>query len=286
MGLHAVKIQEINITNSSKKDILKEVEKYLDSTDKSISKPFTIVTPNPEQIVLATKDLHFAQLLNRADVSLPDGIGLRFARPMEISETIPGVEFMENLVAIAADRHVSIALIGGKSNVAIKTLECLRQKYPNLSGVAMDAPEFTFGPSGLAMNGSIAEYFKELVQEMKMKKIGMVFVALGAPKQEYFMERLTLSLRGTSQRVTRQSMQIASPSERTRNDKGLILMSVGGSFDEISGRISRAPRWVSRLGMKWLWRLILEPWRIKRQIALVRFVWMVFLEKLSSCRRI
>ena len=124
MGLHAVKIQEINITNSSKKDILKEVEKYLDSTDKRISKPFTIVTPNPEQIVLATKDLHFAQLLNRADVSLPDGIGLRLARPKEILEAITGIEFMEELVAVAEDRHVTITLIVAAPGVAGKTFGC------------------------------------------------------------------------------------------------------------------------------------------------------------------
>ncbi len=253
MGLHAVKIQEINITNSSKKDILKEVEKYLDSTGKSTPKPFTIVTPNPEQIVCAMKDSHFAQLLNRADVSLPDGIGLRFARPMEISETIPGVEFMENLVAIAADRHVPIALIGGASGVAVKTFECLRQTHPNLDGVAMDAPEFTLGPSGLAMNGSIDEYFKKIALELKTKGIGMVFIALGAPKQEYFIEKL-------------------STFHFSLFTKPLVCMSVGGSFDEISGRIPRAPRWVSRVGLKWLWRLIVEPWRIKRQFALLEFI--------------
>lgn len=295
MSLHAVNIQGINITSSSKKEILEEIQRYLfqnpkpkTQTPKSESKSFTIVTPNPEQIVYAKQDLHFASLLNQADVALPDGIGVVWASRMAskftisnfqhpITEAIPGVDFMEDLVAIPAKQHVPIALIGGKSKVAVSTFECLRQIHPDLRGVAMDAPEFTIGSSGLAMNGSIEEYFKNLVATLKNQGIGMCFVALGAPKQEYFIERLRLSFRPSSRNLN-DKKQI--PGQAWDDNERIILMSVGGSFDEISGRVLRAPGWVSGLALKWLWRLILEPWRIKRQLSLVKFVWLIVSERL------
>ena len=85
-----------------------------------------------------------------------------------------------------------------------------------------------------------------------------MFVALGAPKQEYYIE------------------------EMAKKTKGVVYMAVGGSFDIISGRLRRAPLFMRRMGLEWLWRLILEPWRIRRQLALVEFVWMVLKEKLIS----
>lgn len=293
MSLHAVKIQEINITNSSKKEILEELEKFLiegswlaQKSTKNSKKIVSIVTPNPEQIIYARNHSQFAEMLNRADVALPDGIGLVWAsrvlakNPISnfqfpIKEAIPGIDFMEELVALSVNRHVPIALIGGRSGIAVEAFECLRQKHPDILGVAMDAPHFTIGTLGLAMDGSIDDYFKNLAQQLKRQRIGIVFVALGAPKQEYFMEQLSMSLRGTSQRETRQSTQIASPSEQTRKDNRIVLMSVGGSLDEISGNIPRAPAWVSRVGLKWLWRLGLEPWRWKRQISLLNFILLV-----------
>lgn len=257
MSLHAVNILEINITNSSKKNILEEIQKYLQDGSEKGGKPFIIATPNPEQIVYSHRDEGFKKMLNRADVAIPDGIGLVLARPSEITRAIPGIDFMENLVALAAKERVPVALIGGAKKIAVKALECLFQKYPGLSGTAFEAPEFTIGPSGLSMIGSIDEYFENLVKELKKQHIGMVFVGLGAPKQEYFIEKL--------------SEQYPS-----------LYMSVGGSFDEISGTIPRAPGWVSRVGLKWLWRLVLEPWRIKRQVSLIRFVWLITWEKLFS----
>lgn len=259
MSLHAVNIQGINITSSSKKEILEEVRKYLVFPWKQVPKPRVIVTPNPEQIVYAREDSHFAELLNQADIAIPDGIGLVWANPSAIKETIPGVEFMEELVVLAVKQHVPIALIGGKTKVAVDAFECLRQNHPDLRGVAMETPDFTIMPSGLSMDGSIDAYFKKLAKTLAREQIGIVFVALGAPKQEYFIEKLRT-----------QNSELRPP---------IVLMSVGGSLDEISGRVPRAPAWVRRVGMKWLWRLIMEPWRIKRQVSLLQFIWMVMKER-------
>jgi N-acetylglucosaminyldiphosphoundecaprenol N-acetyl-beta-D-mannosaminyltransferase len=296
MSFDAVKILEINITKTPKSGILKEIQKYLrlqPTTYKlqpqKAPKPLVIVTPNPEQIVYAQGDSRFREILNRADISLPDGTGVLWASrflslptthyPLQpISQTIPGVEFMENLVSIALKQRVPIALIGGRDGLALKTLECLQKKHPGLSGWAIDGPEMEILNQGirikesgierikkslipnmkpLIQHGHSEEYFNQLAKRIIDSRVGMVFVGLGAPKQEYFIERLSGRL------------------PTTHYPLPTVFMSVGGSFDEIAGRLPRAPKLISGLCLKWLWRLILEPWRFRRQLALIRFVWLV-----------
>jgi N-acetylglucosaminyldiphosphoundecaprenol N-acetyl-beta-D-mannosaminyltransferase len=255
MRLNAVKILGISVTNTSKKEILEEIRKYLDQVRKNTQKPLKIYTPNTEQLVLATRNSDFARVLNQADISLPDTVGVAWASRIltknPLKTVIPGVEFMEDLVEMASTCHVPIGLIGGRDNLAVDTLGCLRQKYKILSDSwAQDGPEFesTSLPDDL--------YFQRLGRRIIREGTRIVFVSFGPPKQEYFIERLS------------------------REVHGVILMSVGGSFDIISGRLPRAPSWMRNFGLEWLWRLFLEPWRIRRQLALIEFVWLVLKEKL------
>ena len=146
MSLHAVKILGINITSDSKSKILEEIQKFVasgiwfvDKTRKIKKKTLTIVTPNPEQLVCAHHDIYFAEMLNRADVALPDGIGISYAfrflqrdGKKRVLQTIPGIEFMENLVFWAAKERVPIALIGGRHGLAVKTLDCLSKLHIKL----------------------------------------------------------------------------------------------------------------------------------------------------------
>ena len=249
MGLHAEKILGINITSDSKKTILEELEKRLTHQGKNGVGCVTVVTPNPEQIVYAKRDRRFADILNRADVAIPDGGGIVWAyRTLggkEHLRRIPGVEFMEDLVAIAAKRGVTIGLIGGRGDLAVRTLECLLAKYPGLRGWAVD-------PDSVSLTF--------LAEKIRKTNARIVFVALGAPKQEYFIARL------------RRECQMP-------NAKCQIFMSVGGSFDIIAGRIPRAPAWMRGLGLEFLWRLFREPRRFGRQLALVKFVWLVLRER-------
>jgi len=294
MSLDAVKILEISITINPKNEILEFVQKSLingakktEKIEKNASfaiKFLTIVTPNPEQIVLARRDSHFKKLLNQADISIPDGNGVVWASRIfslqtatynlqAVQQVIPGIEFMEELVVIAAKQHVPVALIGGKDGLALKTFECLSMKHPKLLGWAGDGPEVRIDKDEIQIISQNTDvYFSALAKRIVDSGVKMVFVGLGAPKQEYFIERLRneLSFRPTSRNLEKKAW----------DDKGVIIfMSVGGSFDEIAQRIPRAPQWVSGLGLKWLWRLILEPWRIRRQLALVNFVWLVLREK-------
>lgn len=287
MRQNAVKVLGILITNTPKNEILEETQKYLSQPAKKGQKPLIIFTPNTEQLVRAQRDPDFARLLNQADVSLPDTVGIVWAGHMLTKngpeKPIPGVEFMEDLVATATGRHVPIGLIGGRGNLAVDTLNCLRQKYgklqdtPNqnkfgtVQGWAEDGPEISIHPASPAggnsqftiRNSNEKIYFGRLARRIIREGTRIVFVALGPPKQEYFIERLARDLSTIS------------------NLRSTIFMSVGGSFDIISGRLPRAPAIVRKLGLEWFWRLILEPRRIRRQLALIEFVWLVIQEKLS-----
>ncbi|MEK9143275.1 MAG: WecB/TagA/CpsF family glycosyltransferase [Patescibacteria group bacterium] len=262
MGLKLKKILGISITTESRKSILEYVEKYLGKTSEKRKKPFVIVTPNPEQIVAAQDDPHFAENLNNADVAIPDGIGLALA--MRLAR-IPGVEFMEDLVKLAAGRGYTIGLIGGRGNIAVEALECLTRKFSGLSGWAIEPEEKTI---------------EEIIKKIEDSKTRLVFVGLGAPKQEYFIARLAhdMSFRPPSRNPEKKGW---IPGQ-ARDDKRIVFMSVGGSFDMIVGRTPRAPHAIGAFGLEWLWRLGREPWRWKRQVALLKFVWLVFGEKLKK----
>ncbi len=317
MSLHAVKMLGINITNSSRETILKEIQKGLevggkwgDNFPKTGRKTLVIVTPNPEQVVYARGHSHFREVLNRADVAIPDGVGLVWASKilsrlpitdyrLSIVKAIPGVDLMDDLVRIAEIRHVPVALIGGSGDLALKAFECLRQKHPGLTGLAMGAPEFVVGSSGLAfaqndMSGELKGrefqvndsdlnfplvyenleiYIQQLTRKLKDAGVQMVFVGLGAPKQEYLIEKLRSSfiVHGKANQKTMNHEQ--------RTNNLVIFMSVGGSFDVIAGRIRRAPVVFRSIGFEWLWRLIIEPWRIRRQLALLKFAFLVLKER-------
>lgn len=244
MGLKSKKILGISVTIETKEDILEYIGKYL---EKLSEKPMVIVTPNPEQIVEAKRDPHFAKILNQADVTLPDGIGLAFVIKQE---RVPGVEFMEDLVKLAAGRGYPIGLIGGRGNIAVEALECLQAKYPGLKGWAIEPEEKTIG---------------EIGRKITNTKTRIIFVGLGAPKQEYFIEAISHQLSAIRR----------SEDGRLKTDDSCIMMSVGGSFDIISGRTPRAPHAIQAVHLEWLWRLFREPWRFRRQLALFKFLWLL-----------
>jgi N-acetylglucosaminyldiphosphoundecaprenol N-acetyl-beta-D-mannosaminyltransferase len=207
-------------------------------------------------------------------------------------ERIPGIELMEDLVAIAAKQHVPIGLIGGRGGVAVKALECLKAQYSRLEGWAEEGPQLGFqgqvlsimenplntGYSNLTPTEGLDRYIEEIKRKIQDTKARIVFVGLGAPKQEFFIESIKASMLQSIK-----SDKSLKPGALTP-DAPLVFMAVGGSFDEISGAVARAPAAVNNLGLKWAWRLIQEPWRWKRQLALVGFMELVVKEKLAPSK--
>ena len=202
-------------------------------------KAYRVVTPNPEIITQAQSDPVLATILNSADLAIPDGAGLRLAG---IKNTTPGVVLMRELIKLAATNNWGIGLYGGRGNSAKLALAKLQAQHPNLKGWAMSAPELKIGEK------FDAEY-KKIISKIKLNNTKIIFIALGAPKQEYFMDGLRTSL---------------------------VSIVVGGSFDEIAGLVMPAPRIVRQLALKWLWRLVFQPWRITRQLRLIKFLYLYY----------
>lgn len=184
-----------------------------------------IVTTNPEFILTAREDPTFKKILNNADLSIPDGKGLKFASDIEC--TIPGVDFMEELAKMAAEKAVAVGFLGGGVRVANLCAERLQKKYPKLQIVFAEQ------------------------EQIKDKKCDLLFVAFGHPKQEFWIY------------------------ENLSKIPVKVAMGVGGAFDYISGKVPRAPKWMRNIGLEWLFRLIVQPWRIKRQIKLLKYVTLI-----------
>ena len=211
-----------------------------------------IVTLGTEMVVYAQRDDLFRALVNRCALSLCDTVGLLAAarlRGAALRERVTGVELIDHLCAAAAEAGVSVYLFGGAPGVAQGAATKLRSRYP-LLGIA----------------GTRGGYFSTddapaIADDIARTGAGLLFVGLGSPRQEFWIERYL-----------------------SRTQCG-VAVGVGGSFDVISGNVARAPEAWRRLNLEWLYRLLREPHRWRRQLALPYFVWLVALDGLKSCAR-
>lgn len=216
-----VDVLGVKIDAITQREALSKVEHWVWNPGK-----YYIVTPNPEFIVTAQKDPVFKKILNGADLSIPDGVGLRLTG--KIKNTFSGTDFMEELVELAAEKGFTVGFLGGKEGVAVKCSECLKQKYSNL--------KISFASSNTTY---------------KIPPTDLLFIALGHGKQEKW-------IKGNINQV---------PAK--------VFMGVGGAFDYLSGSVPRAPKGLRDLGLEWLFRLVIQPWRIKRQLALFEYLWLI-----------
>lgn len=191
------------------------------------------VTPNPEFILLAKKNAAFRAALNAADLVVADGIGVVKAakilgRPLRAK--VPGIDLAGGLCGALAKSGGRLFLLGAKPGVAQAAGEKLREKYP-----------------GLTICGVHDGYFKEdgpVIEEIRASAADVVFVCLGAPKQELWMAQ-------------------HGPKTGAR-----LMLGLGGSLDVFAGTVERAPEGWQRLGLEWLHRLLREPKRIGRMAKL------------------
>ena len=254
-----MKILGVKIDNLSLNEVLDKVEGFLES-----NKSHYIVTPNPEFLVKAQKDEEFKNILNQADLSIPDGVGLVFASLLlgeRIKERIAGVDLMEAICKRAAKKNWPIFLFGAGEGVAEKTGDNLKGRYNGLQVKVIQSFQNESSHSDFferfTLKGSDASQ-KNLNCSLPHKLPSILFVALGAPKQEKWINENLKKM----------------PSIK-------LAIGVGGAFDFISGNIKRAPKFIRDLGLEWLWRLMIQPWRIKRIFnAVVVFPLLVLKSKL------
>ena len=198
-----------------------------------------IATVNPEFVMAAQSDAEFRRVLLAADLCLPDGVGLLYAARrsgQRLPERVPGSELVYRLAERAAARGWPLFLLGAAPGVAEEAAAILGDRYP-----------------GLHIDGTYAGSPDPAENEATVRRVNdsgaaLLFVAYGALKQDKWIAR----------------NRDALPAVR-------VAIGVGGSLDFVTGRAVRAPRWMQRLGLEWLHRLIREPWRWRRMLALPRF---------------
>lgn len=204
-----------------------------------------VFTPNSEIIYMAYHDAEFLRVLNSADMNTADGIGVVYASKIlkqPLAERVAGYDLMNNLIRAAAPAHKRVFLFGSKPGVADEAGEKLKELYP-----------------GIIICGTRDGYFRaeqtdEIVEQINASQPDLLLVCLGAPKQEKWIYD-------------------NKPRLHAR-----VIMGLGGSLDTLTGRMERAPERWQQLGLEWAYRLIKEPRRIGRMMALPRFGFTVLLK--------
>ncbi len=226
-----MKILDVRIDKITKKEALERVAGFLQS-----NKLNKIFTPNPEMLVDASRDINFKEILNTGDLNICDGFGITLVTRGKLKR-IPGVDFMQDICELAEKKSKSVYLLGTSSDEVVKkTAEVLQEKFPLLKIVGLNKGHeiTTHGTWNMEQN-------EEVLYDIITAAPDILFVAFGHSKQEKWIEQNYKDL----------------PSVK-------IAMGVGGSFDFISGKIKRAPKWMRKLGLEWLYRLMREPKRLGR----------------------
>lgn len=244
-----IEILGVKIDNDSISEVMKKIEALLVD-----GKQHYIVTPNPEFLVLAQKDEVFRDILNKADIAVPDGFGLSLAAFFlkgKILQRITGNDLIIEICRSAERNGRSIFLLGGKEGIAKIAGIKIQKMFPRITifGI-LDGIEISYTKN----------ISREIINSIDIAKPDILFVALGQGKQEKFIYN-NLSL---------------LPSVK-------LAIGVGGAFDFLAGKQKRAPKFMQRIGMEWLYRLIREPGRWKRILnAIVVFPWLIFKEKFKK----
>jgi N-acetylglucosaminyldiphosphoundecaprenol N-acetyl-beta-D-mannosaminyltransferase len=193
-----------------------------------------VATVNPEFVMRASQDPEFARVLESADLCLADGTGVVWAARRQgctMQGPVTGVDLIPLLAALCARRGFRLFLLGAAPGVAADLATRLRAQNPTLEVAAH---------AGTPEPSSDAETLR-LIQAQGPQ---VVLVAYGAPRQELWIDRVKDQL------------------------EAAVFMGVGGSFDYLTGRVSRAPAWMRRAGLEWLFRLGNQPWRVRRMAVL------------------
>ncbi len=234
-------MEKINILGTKFNNVTTK-EAVLFSIDKIKSRErMYVVTPNAEISYEALHDSNLQNILNNADLVLADGIGVVLASKIlktPLKQKVAGVEYAEMLVSEMAKEQMSLYILGGKPGVAELALENLMKKY-----------------KGLIKAGAADGYFKdasEAVSKINKANADVLFVCLGAPKQENFI------------------------SANLSNLNVKLMCGIGGSADVFAGTAKRAPKIFIKLGLEWFYRLIKTPSRAGRMIRLPKYIIEVF----------
>lgn len=275
----------VGVESTSMAGVLREIQSRLNK-----QKKFYIVTPNPEQIIVAHKDEQYKEILNSADVSIPDGIGLiaackfnslprpknfikralvLFAQGLGVGfsvlfdrawleselKLIKGREVFTELIKLANKRSWKVVLVGDKNNSAQKAAKKLRQNYIKLKILGLTGPDLK--DDGSLKSSGEKQIEEKVVERIRREKPDILFIGFRAPVQEKWLYR----------RYDEMTFRCG--------------MVVGGTFDYVSEKKTLPPSWIEDLNLEWLWRLIKRDQKAKRIMrAFPEFAWRIYWEKL------
>lgn len=240
--MDSIKIYGVNIHNTSLDEASKIMEEYLKGDELRV-----ISTPNTEIVMEAKKDDKLKAIINRADLIVPDGIGLIYASKIKkkpLQERVTGFDLSIKLLEIGNENGYRIYLLGGKEGVAKKAAQHIKEKYPNIEIAGFHNGYFKGSHTG---HKDSHEELK-LIEDINSNKADIIFVGLGFPKQEIWID------------------------ENRDKMNAKVIIGNGGVMDILSGNSKRAPEIYQRLGLEWLYRLIQNPSRLKRQLVLPKFL--------------
>lgn len=228
MPLHRMKFINTYIDNCTKEEAIEYIEKCIG--ERRIGH---IITPNVDQIVRIEKDDYFRKICNNAELLLVDGTPLLWIAKWygtPIKEKICGSDLVPKLCEVAAKKGYKVFLLGAAEGVAVKAASNLQKKYPGLNIVGTYSPPFGFEKD--------QDELSRIDHMLYESKADMLFVGMGVPKQDIFIF------------------------EHMNTYKIPMSFSIGATIDFEAGVQKRAPKWINRIGMEWLYRLALDPRRM------------------------
>lgn len=229
-----VNIFGINIHNTNLREVLNTLEKRLDEDIL-----YTIATPNTEIAMLAKDNPQLALMINKFDLVVADGIGLIYAskiRKLPLQERVTGFDISMGLLELGNSRNIKLYLLGSKPGVTDIAKSNIEKDYKHIQVVGHRNGYFEIDEES------------EIINEINSLEPDIIFVGLGFPKQEDFIQRNKDDL------------------------KGKIIIGNGGVIDILAGLNKRAPDIFIKLNLEWFYRLLQEPKRLKRQMAIPKFI--------------
>ncbi len=247
--VNRVSIFGVNIFNVDFREAMEIVENFLkgDGCKK-------IFTPNTEIVMEAKEHSYLRDLVNLADLVIPDGIGLIYAsklRGKPLKERVTGYDVSMELLKIANRDNLRLYLLGGKPGVSQKAAENIEKKYPNIDIVGNHHGYF----KGVHLGEENSQEEREIIEEINRLKPHIIFLGLGFPKQEVWINEYSNIL------------------------ESKVIIGNGGVIDILAENAKRAPDIFIKLNLEWFYRLISDPSRIKRQIAIPKFIFSVLTDR-------
>ncbi len=218
------------------------------------STPKYVVTPNAQHIAALQRDARFRLIYHQAFLVVPDGVPLLWAAKLlntPLSGRVNGTDLFEHLCKISADRGLKVFLLGGRPGAAKKAKQVLQARDPNLNIVGTYCPYYGFE--------SDPDELRRINLAIQTAAPDILFVGLGAPKQEYW--------------IYENYQKLGIP----------VSIGIGVSFELVGGMVKRAPKFMQKTGLEWFFRLIMEPKRLWQRyfIGNTIFILLVLKQKFS-----